>query len=423
MKYIEVIKILQVLRDLLIKMLGYLKKIKDNTSISGTKKDGSGRVSFNSVFGEQIVASELSSFNALFAYPSDPRKLQSYVANGGSVTQENYMLKISTGTDAAGSSIASSRRSLQYRPGHEGYAKFTTIFTQGVPNSRQMMGLFDELNGFAIGFEGTNFAIFRKRNGSIVETIIQDNFNRDTLDGNGQSGFLLDPTKGNIYRISFGFLGFATITFEVLAGADNGWIPFHIIDYPNKNTETHITLPYLKIRASVENLGNTSDIIMYSGSVEAGRTNGGAGSVSARSFSYNRKTTYSATTNQRIAVFHNKDTYGGVSNRIESVLKLVSAAAEGNKPVAIDLYITDVAPTGGTWTDKDVASTIRYSTDTTINLTGADLILPLNLGKSSSELIQIVKDIRLLPNQYAIFVYTSTGAGDLNLGIRWEEEF
>lgn len=49
-------------------------------------------------------------------------------------------------------------------------------------------------------------------------------------------------------------------------------ILIHTIDYPNKYTETHITPPYLKLRAEVENFGNDTDVILRSGSVECGRS-------------------------------------------------------------------------------------------------------------------------------------------------------
>ena len=103
------LSILQSILNNILKILGLNSEIKDNSSIMiektneviyNTSKDVSGRRALNSVFGERIVAHEISSFNALFAYPSDPRKLKGTIVSTGTIATENYMLKIGTGTAA-----------------------------------------------------------------------------------------------------------------------------------------------------------------------------------------------------------------------------------------------------------------------------------------------------------------------------------
>lgn len=387
-------------------------------------KDSAGRNGRNSVFGQVVVGEEITQFASLFAYPPDSRKLVSTTANGGTVTQSNSMLNISTGTAVNGMAYASSRRALQYVPGKEAFAKFTTIFTLGRTQSRQMLGLFDDLNGFAVGMEGDKLAIFRKKGGSIVETVLQSDFNRDKINGTGKSKFNIDPSKGNVWKISFGFLGFANVFFEVLCPVC-GWILVHSIEYPNNNTEPHITLPYLKLGAVVENLGNNTDVIMKTASVEAGVVDGTGLKASTRDFT--RPTTitgYTSGTNKPIIVFHNKATYGGVQNRMEALLNCISAAVDGTKNVSFGLYKLASAPTGGVWTDQSTNSALEYNTTATISLTNAEMLLPFDLSKNG-QFFEIVDslNLRLLPDEYAAFVFTTTGSGDMSLSIRWKELF
>ena len=132
-------------------------------NLNEINSDNANRNAVNTVFGQRVVAHEISAFNAVFAYPSDTRKLEGAIVGSGTITQENFMLKISTGTDVNGSALASSRRALKYQAGHEGYAKFTAIFTPDTDNSRQYIGLIVNLNGFAVGMEGSIFAVFRRR--------------------------------------------------------------------------------------------------------------------------------------------------------------------------------------------------------------------------------------------------------------------
>lgn len=387
-------------------------------------QDQAGRNARNSVFGQLVIGEEITQFASLFSYPSDTRKLISTTANGGTVTQSNSMLNISTGTANNGMAYASSKRALQYVPGKEAFAKFTSIFTTGQIQSRQMIGLFDDLNGFAVGMEGNKLALFRKNNGAISETILRGNFNRDNINGTGKSGFNIDPSKGNVWRISFGFLGFANIYFEILTH-NIGWVLVHTIEYPNSQTTPHITLPYLKLGAMVENLGNVTNVVLKTASVEAGVVDGTGLLASTRDFTRGTSiSSYTSGTDKLIIVFHNKSTYGGVSNRMEALLNCVSAAVDGTKNVSFGLYKLEAIPTGGTWTDQSTNSALEYNTTAIISLTGAENLLNFDLSKNGQffEMVDSL-NLRLLPDEYAAFVFTTTGTGDLNFSIRWKELF
>ena len=394
-------------------------KDKDNISLD----DYANRSGRMSVFGQSIMGEEVTQFAALFAYPSDPRKLKSTVENGGTVSQSESMLWVQSGTNAAGRAYASSRRALQYVPGKEAYAKFTAIFTPNLNNNIQMIGLFDDLNGFAVGMKNGEFAIFRKKNGVIVETVTQAHFNFDTLTGNENSKMILDVTKGNVFAIRFGFLGFANIYFEVM-GNDGRWICFHSIQYTGKNTSPHIALPYLKLGAEVINSGNTTNAILKTASIECGVVDGTGLTASTRDFTRSTSATYTAGSNQRFVVYHSKATYGGIQNRVECLLNLVSGAVEGTKVFSWDLYKLSAAPTGGTWIENSPNGVMEISYDTTISLTGAEKILPIQQGKSS-QFFEIVEslNLRLLPDEYWAFVFSTTGSGDLTFGTRWKDLF
>lgn len=332
------------------------------------------------------------------------------------------MLKISTGTDIDGKATSISKRSLKYQAGHEGYCRFTAIFSEGIANSRQYGGLIDDLNGFAIGVEGAKFAVYRRRNGVFEDVVTQDHFNVDTINGLGDSEFELDYTKGNIYRVSFGYLGFADVNFEVMT--DNGWILFHRIKYLNRHTETHITLPYLKVSATVENFGNDTDISAYVGSVDAGIISNKEAKSSTRNFAFANSYETDADVNNYIAVFHNKTTFDGVENRIETLLSIVSAASEGTKTISIKRYRLATVPTGGTWTDISSDSVMEISEDSTVDLTGAELTTSFSLGKTG-QFYQVVEpiELRMLPDDYICYVVTSGGASEIELGVVWKELF
>ncbi|WP_242865325.1 hypothetical protein [Clostridium sp. ATCC 25772] len=72
-------------------------------------------------------------------------------ANGGTATQGDSMAILSTSTANNGSSKIATRKVLRYSPGLGGLARFTAVFTTGVTNSQQIIGLGDDIDGFYYG--------------------------------------------------------------------------------------------------------------------------------------------------------------------------------------------------------------------------------------------------------------------------------
>lgn len=189
---------------------------------------------------------------------------------------------------------------------------------------------------------------------------------------------------------------------------------------------THIDLPYLPLRASNTNTGNTTNVRLQSGSIYCGTIDGGGCyDSSSREFSRKFSGTFIAGADTRIIVFHNKPTYQGVSNRIDDQLLRVGLATDGTKVVNISLYKLNTIPVGGTWTDvRTLDSNMEVSVDATVDLTGSELLMSWALGKTDS-LNDDVHDLNLLlfPDEYAVFTYTSTGSSEINFTNRWSELF
>lgn len=394
-----------------------------NTTTSGINRDYAGRNNRNSVFGQAVIGQEISKFTQIFSYPFDTRLATTTSSTGGSVTQADSLLICSTSTNVLGSALFRTKRALQYVPGKEAYIKFTAIFSTPKINSRQEIGLFDELNGFSIGTTGTSFAVFRTRDSTVKDTILQANFNRDKLDGTGTSGFTLDITKGNIFRIAFGYLGFAPIYYEIFTPG-KGWVLFHVIEYPNSNTETNCNLPYIKFTAKAQNFGNNTNIVLKTASVEAGIIDG-SGSVAEKVFARSTSTSISSTTGSRLVVYHSKTTFGALANKVETKITHLTGAVEGTKPLTFMIYKLNSAPTGGSWTNQDTTnSSIEISYDTVVNFANVEPILNISLGKSSDFMYSVEDaNIYILPDEYLLISYKTTANADIEFGTRWKEMF
>ena len=407
---------------------GYLIREGNKNLIKGipinTDSNPLGTHNFNSGFGEQIVGAVNMAFVSNFAYQSDTRKLQSILANGGTVENTNSMLILGSGTNINGSAIGRSRRSLPYKAGQEAFVFFTAMWDNPVVNNKRFIGLFDNLNGYAIGYNGLDFGILRRKNSVDVEFVKQSEFNLDKLDGTGESGFTIDKTKLNVFRISFIYLGGGPIVYWVLT--DNGWVNFHTIKYPNKNTVPHVSLPYLKIGIENVNSGNTTNVKVSSASVACGSIGGADKIVSSRIFTRKTNANITANTPNSILVFHLKQTYGTVpvENRVESLLKFLSIATDGTKNVTFERYRLATTPTGGTWTDVSPNSMVEINSTATVDLTGAELTFAVSLAKVDSKAFDLLnQEIRSLPDEYIAYIFTSANTSEVSLTTSWEELF
>ena len=74
-----------------------------------------------------------------------------------------------------------------------------------------------------------------------------------------------DPTKLNIYKIQYGYLGVANIKFSVYNALTGSWVLVHQIKWANANNETHLGSPNLKIGWTAASLGSTGTNLTVEG--------------------------------------------------------------------------------------------------------------------------------------------------------------
>lgn len=380
--------------------------------------DPSGRSSLNSVFGEKIIGTRVPTIAAQFQYGLRSDDATIDTVSTGTIAIEDAMLKVRTGVASDGHAGVQGNDYVRYIPGHEAYAFFTAVFATPTANSVQRIGLFDydggNGNGFFIGFNGTQFGITRRRAGVDVFTPIDL---ADVLpDGN------FDPTKGNVFKISYGYLGFAPITFSIMT-PDNHLLDFAIINYPNTSTETHIANTNIPLRAEMTNSGNTSNLEMKIGSVSAGIVDGGGSDPIARNFTF-ESGVQTITGQTQLFTFRNKSTYFGISNKVTSQLSLLSASSDGTKTVSFSIYKNGTIVTPGTYTDVSVDSVMEYSTNEVNTFGTGELLIGWKMARLDSFWEEVSDFIlKLRPNDYAAIYVNSTNTSEVDLLMRWKELF
>jgi len=208
-------------------------------------------------FGHLIVGGRNNQIDVQFYKDTPSNLLTVTTTNSGTATQSLGGALFSTTANTSGTAKGVTTSSAAYSAGGEMYALFTAAWANaGVTASFQRIGLYDDNNGFFIGYEGTSFGITYRTAGSDT-SVAKASWNVDTLTGAAGSLFTRDGvpeainlTYANVFRIRFGWLGEAPVIYEVLS-PDGVWVPFHIIKQPNTSASPSIQNPDLPMTVHV----------------------------------------------------------------------------------------------------------------------------------------------------------------------------
>ena len=232
---------------------------KDGTRALATQITGYDGAPQTDVFNQTIIGTRNNQLEIDFS-GTDPDSISLLTVtktNGGDASTASGQAVFTTNTNTNGEIRAVTTRTVTYHPHSENYAAFTAIFTSGLANTFQRIGLYSDTNGFFIGYEGTSFGVTKKSN-SIDSFTAQSSFNVDTLTGQSGSKYArngtpeaLDTTKDNLYRIRYGWLGAAPIYYEILS-PDGSWVTFHIIKHPNTVAVPTIEEPNQPLRVHIK---------------------------------------------------------------------------------------------------------------------------------------------------------------------------
>lgn len=390
--------------------------------LDGITHDGAGKETHNTVFGEKITAHRKPKVMVQFQYGiGNDLVLSVTTANGGTATQADSMAVLKTSTATNGSVKIESREVVRYVPGVEGYVFMTMLFENGgVVGATQYGGLLNDEDGYFCGFDGISFVAGIRKDGSDTTEIP----NLDSLDGRGPSGANIDFTKLNIFKIDYGWLGTAPVTYSIM-GKDHEWVTFHKFDETGIRTNPHSTNPVLPIGMNVTKTSGDTDIVMKSASWHGGITSD-ENVPSDRFFMHEGDHPLSASAETVIINFRNMSTFLSKMNRVSLEFTDTDLVTDGNKGVTWRIYRN--LTIGGTPSWSDVAtdeSVMEIDTAGTVTPDISKLIGGSSMGRIGDKTKKLDgKGLRMHPTDtFTITAQTSTGSSELGIFIRWREEF
>lgn len=179
---------------------------------------------------------------------------------------------LSVSDTTAGKRVRQSKRRMNYQPGKSQRAFLTGVLGVTTSGLAHRYGLFDDDNGLFFQSEDGAVSVVRRTNvtGTPVDNAVpQHMWNIDRMDGNGDSGIILNWNATQILYIDFEWLGVGTVRFGVVIDGVIYYI--HQMNHANTLTDVYMSNPNLPVRAEIENdgTGAASSIKMICASVDS----------------------------------------------------------------------------------------------------------------------------------------------------------
>ena len=261
------------------------------------------------------------------------------VGSNASVATSNGLLTL-TSNAVGGASMAMFRpkKFIKYRPGTSTTTRITCTFTSGAPTSSLQFvgeGFLDPtsnaiIDGMGFGYQGSTFGVFWVRDYTI-NFIPQTQWNYDTMLGTGKSGFLLDPTKLNIFQFKFQYLGGGNLFYYVIPASTGRWALAHMIQNAGTLTVPVFRDPTFHAMwySNCYAVGNNTPVIVNGGS--CGQFVEGRRRFLGPKGAYTHSPSAAVTNNVNTMMFalRNALYFNGIPNRSQAHVRSVSFGGNG----------------------------------------------------------------------------------------------
>ena len=213
------------------------------------------------LFGRLKVSQPFTIFDDSHRYSQNGNFDDVVIGTGSTVgfitAQSTAILGI--GTTAGCSLIRESKKVFSYQPGKALQVLQTFVLNPPKENLVQRVGYASSENGVLLELNGFQVNIVKRTHISGVTTSVtvpQSEWNVDTLDATGPSGYTLDSTKAQILFSEYEWLGVGSV--RVGFAIDGKFIIAHQFNHANLIDSVYMTSATLPVRYEILNTGNTS---------------------------------------------------------------------------------------------------------------------------------------------------------------------
>ena len=313
-------------------------------------------------FGRARVSMPFTVFDSSHRY-RDNGLWDTAVVSGGttSFSANEGLVNLVVDTTANSEVIRETSMVFSYQPGKSLQIFSTFVMNTAKEGLRQRVGYFGAQNGIYLELDGSDLYFVRRsyNTGVAIDTRIHKNdWNMDSLDGTGPSGFTLDISKAHILFIDVEWLGVGSVRCGFVINGE--FVHVHSFHHANSITSTYMTTASLPLRYEIKNnsaTGSSSTLkqicstVICEGGYELRGTQQAVGTAITAPKSLTTAGTY----------------YPVVSIRLKSTAldAIVIPTAVSVMGVDTGIYswriLEDATVTVGSWSDAGANSAVEYT--------------------------------------------------------------
>lgn len=235
----------------------------------------------------------------------------------------------------------------------------------------------------------------------------------------------LDKTKGNVYQISYAWLGFSAIVFSVMNPTTGNIEEVHRILYTNNYETTSLNNPNMFIQCSLASLGSSTAMSCKTASL-AGFSQAVPARIREPFFSFlNSKT---GTTEFNVLALKCRYSYGNLVNQSRVLINRIAVVVDGTKtcivrviknPTIVATSTTDYPQ----WTFIDSNDSMMYSDIVSDTYSGGKVVNTILLDKEG-KFTDIIDqgDLTLTRGEILLITCTSASATICTSAVSWVED-
>lgn len=210
-------------------------------------------------FGRARVSMPLTLFDSSHRY-KDNGLWDTAVVSGGSASfsPNEGLVNLTVNATENSEVIRETSSVFAYQPGKSLQIFSTFVMNTAKEGLRQRVGYYGAQNGIYLELDGSDLYLVRRSyNGGVVDNtrIHKNDWNMDSLDGAGPSGFTLDISKAQILFTDIEWLGVGTVRCGFVINGQ--FVHAHSFHHANMITSTYMTTASLPLRYEIKNSSAT----------------------------------------------------------------------------------------------------------------------------------------------------------------------
>ena len=304
-------------------------------------------------FSRLRVSNPLILHSCQFTYDLAPVLFEQITDTGATISHNttDRCANITFTSVTNGEAYMQSYEYFAYQPGRSQLIFITFNFNLPQADIVKFAGYSDGVNGIELQLTDT-FAQFSilSNSGNGNQTVKQDDWNLDKLDGTGPSGITIDFKSVQILVIDIQ----ALYVGRVRIGFDIGGKIIYAHEFLHANLTMY---PYIQYASLPVRCGMSTTGTAVSGSMKficsAVISEGGSEDINVFGYTFETNTSASVgTTEKQIMTLRPKLTFNSITNRMKFAFIDVEMYNKGNQPVRWNLYIGQDLKSGGVnWAD------------------------------------------------------------------------